>query len=201
MCQCQTRRRSCWRRPCRCRARAAAQVFADAVDGGRELRGKGFDLELVTVLAVARPLALQMKRLAALHAGQGADDVAFSFVSSRRNSESCSVLLVEENDAFEHAGERVSRLSGVGHEPTVICTDRTGEARKCAGVGGEWHGSTDPREGGTRVGRPAPRDYRFLSGGGFPHNALDQSQSSPQESSSNLATGRKRNPHARLYAL
>ena len=46
---------------------AAAEVFADAVDGGGELGLVGRDLELGAVLRVLRPLAGELEGLAALH--------------------------------------------------------------------------------------------------------------------------------------
>jgi hypothetical protein len=53
---------------------AAAEVFADAVDGGRELAREGRDFELRAVLGVVRPLAGEVEGLAAFDAGEGADD-------------------------------------------------------------------------------------------------------------------------------
>ena len=66
---------------------AAAEVLADAVDGGGQFGGERLDLELVAVLAVARPLrraGAASRRTA--RPGSGPTMVTFSSVSSRRNS-------------------------------------------------------------------------------------------------------------------
>ena len=98
---------------------AAAEVFADAVDAGGELAFEGRDLELGAVLAVLRPLAGEVERLAAFDAGEGTDDGdLFNFLVGggrgfygrgarvgAKLRDGVVVFLVVENDAFEDAGE------------------------------------------------------------------------------------------------
>ena len=99
--------------PADARHEAAAEVPPDAVDGGGQLGGEGLDLELVAMLAVARPAAAQAQGLAALHAGQGADDGDLLVgVLAPEFGDRVVVLLVEKNDALEHAGEAGG---GIGH--------------------------------------------------------------------------------------
>ncbi len=89
----------------------AAEVLADAVDGGGELGLKGRDLELRAVLRVPGPLALEVEGLAAFHAGQRAHDGDLGRGVRRVHRvgpELCDrvvVLLVEKDDALEDAGE------------------------------------------------------------------------------------------------
>ncbi len=95
------------------RDEAAAEVAADAVDGRGQLGSEGLDLELVAMLAVARPPAGDAQGLAALHAGQGADDGDLLVgVLAAEFGDRVVILLVEEDDALEHAGEAGG---GIGH--------------------------------------------------------------------------------------
>ena len=148
---------------------AAAEIFADAVDGGRELAREGGDLELGAVLSVVRPLAGELERLAAFDAGEGADDgdeVGAGFCGGRGSGSGLAadgergrggwagggrgggresgffvgaefrdgvvVLLVEENNAFEDAGERGGGCVGGG----------VGHGEKCAESQGDCQSST-----------------------------------------------------------
>ena len=96
--------------PADARHEAAAQVFADAVDGGRQLGGEGLDLELVAVLAMPGPPAAQVQGLPALDAREGADDGHLSVrVLAAELGDRVMGLLVEEDDAFEDALERIRR--------------------------------------------------------------------------------------------
>jgi acyl dehydratase len=107
---------------------AAAEVFADAVDGGGELGLVRDDLELRAVLRVPRPFARQQEGLAALHAGQCADDGDAVLGGlgglGAQLGDGVVVLLVEEDDALKDAGQGGG--SGGGHGgPT--------DAHRCAG--------------------------------------------------------------------
>ena len=86
---------------------AAAEVFADAVNVGREAGGEGGDFELATVLVVAGPLAGEFEGFAALHAGKEADDggALGVFAVGFELGDGVVIFLVEENDALEDAGE------------------------------------------------------------------------------------------------
>ena len=105
---------------------AAAEVFADAVDGGGQRGLERDDLELGAVLRVARPLAGELERLAALHARQRAGD-GDGFLGRARFGpanlglqlrDGVVVLLVEEDDAFKDAGEGCCRRGRHGRMAT-----------------------------------------------------------------------------------
>ena len=62
------------------------------------------------MLAVGRPLAPQMQGLAALDAGEGADDRHLPVrILAAEFGDGVVVLLVEKDDALEHALECVGR--------------------------------------------------------------------------------------------
>jgi hypothetical protein len=110
------------------RHEAAAEVFADAVDGGGELGLVRDDLELRAVLRVPRPFTRQQEGLAALHARQCADDGHAVLGGlgglGAQLGDGVVVLLVEEDDALKDAGQGGG--SGGGHGgPT--------DAHRCAG--------------------------------------------------------------------
>ena len=95
------------------RHQPAAEIAADAVDRGGQLGGERLDPKLVAMLAVMHPAAANLERLAALHAGQRADDHDLRVrVLAPELSDRVGILLVEKDDAFEHAGEAGG---GVGH--------------------------------------------------------------------------------------
>jgi hypothetical protein len=76
------------------------------VHGGGQLTGEGDDLELVAVLAVPGPLSGEAQGLAALHAGQRADDSDLGVVRIvAKLRDGVVVFLVEEDDALEDAVE------------------------------------------------------------------------------------------------
>jgi len=105
---------------------AAAEVFADAVNAGGQLGLEADHAELVAVLRVVRPLAGEVERLAALHAGQRADDGHESGLGppggglriGAKLRDGVVVLLVEENDALKDTGER-----GVGGRRSHGCAE------------------------------------------------------------------------------
>ena len=90
---------------------AAAEVLADPVDARGQFAAELGDLELGTVLGVARPLAGEVERLAAFHPGKGPDDrhqfaagLALGGLGPQLRDR-VVVLLVKENDALDHPGE------------------------------------------------------------------------------------------------
>ena len=83
---------------------AAAQIFANPVDGGGEFRLEAGYLELVAVLWVARPFAVELEGFAALHAWQwtehGDSTLAIGDLHLRH---AVGVFLIEVDDPLEDA--------------------------------------------------------------------------------------------------
>mgnify|MGYP007003695178 CR=1 FL=1 len=86
----------------------AAEKFSDAVDARREPRRERGNPKLPPVRGMTRPRAAQLQRFAALHGRQRAGDDDFfprRIVENFADRE--KILVVEKNDALEHADERV----------------------------------------------------------------------------------------------
>ena len=95
---------------------AAAQIFANAVNRGGQLGFEGADFKLVAVRGVPRPLAAELEGLAALHAGQGAQDGDWAFFLSHADfSHAIGIFLVEKDDSLEDACDGLVVLGAVCH--------------------------------------------------------------------------------------
>jgi len=94
------------------------EVFANPIHARGKFAAEALHLELRAVLRVRRPHALEVQGLAALHAGQRANDghLVLAVVGTELRDR-VVVLLVKEHDALEHPGKGVGRSAiggGVG---------------------------------------------------------------------------------------